>query len=222
MEQSPLIMDRMPDTAKISHSPKQVAIVEAATQLFLGLGFGAVSVDAIAAEAQVSKRTVYSHFENKEALFAGVMFGICERTGGQDGCPLFNEDLVRHMPIEDILQKTGEHILKIIVDPEAVKLFRVVMGESGRFPELGRRFYDFGPGSMIEMISRYFAHLSDLGKLEVDDPVIAAKYLVAMMIDPIKLELMCGIRDTVDDDEVHQIVANALRAFLKIYIPSQK
>ena len=202
-----------------TQSPKRLAIVEAATQLFLSLGFGDVSVDAIAAEAQVSKRTVYSHFENKEALFAGVMNGVCERGGGQAGCPLFSEELVRHMPMEEILQKTGEHILKIIVDPETLKVFRVVIGESERFPELGRRFYDFGPGSMTEMISDYLFRLSDSGVLDIDDPKKAAKYFLSMIINPVKLELLCGVREAVSEEEVRQIVSEALAAFLKIYAP---
>ncbi len=58
-------------------SPKRDAIVVAATELFLEHGFGDVSMDTIAAKAEVSKRTVYSHFENKAQLFEGVMGDAC-------------------------------------------------------------------------------------------------------------------------------------------------
>ena len=50
-------------------SPKRTAIVAAATELFTQSGYGAVSMDAIAAKAGVSKRTVYSHFPGKDVLF---------------------------------------------------------------------------------------------------------------------------------------------------------
>jgi TetR/AcrR family transcriptional repressor of mexJK operon len=219
MNQSALTMDSPPDQIQ---SPKQVAIVEAATQLFLSQGFGAVSVDAIAAEAQVSKRTVYSHFENKEALFAGVMYSFCERSGGSAGCPMFNEDLVRHMPMKEILQKTGEHVLSIIVEPTAVKLFRVVMGEAGRFPELGRKFYDFGPGSMKEMMGGYFEQKKQSGELDIDNPQQAAAYFFSMIMEPLKMELLCGVRESVSSEEVKQTVADALEIFLKFYSPRAK
>ena len=58
-------------------NPKRDAIVAAATELFLEHGFGDVSMDAIAAKAEVSKRTVYSHFENKARLFEGIMSDVC-------------------------------------------------------------------------------------------------------------------------------------------------
>lgn len=216
MNQSVLTMESPPD---LMQSPKQVAIVEAATKLFLSQGFGAVSVDAIAAEAQVSKRTVYSHFENKEALFAGVMYDICERSGGQAGCPMFNEDLVRHMPLREILQKTGEHVLGIIVSPTAVKLFRVVMGEAGRFPELGRRFYEFGPGSMKDALVGYFEQKTSAGELDIDNPDQAACYYCSLVMEPLKMELLCGVRDSVSPEEVSEAVADAVEVFLKIYSP---
>ena len=63
-------------------SPKQQAIVLAAAELFLHQGYGAVSMDAIAAKAEVSKRTVYSHFPGKDALFAAVMMGHCDSVAG--------------------------------------------------------------------------------------------------------------------------------------------
>src|SRR3546814_5485515 len=60
-----------------SASPKRAAIIAAATDLFTHSGYGAVSMDAIAAKAGVSKRTVYSHFPGKDVLFAAVMTRHC-------------------------------------------------------------------------------------------------------------------------------------------------
>ncbi|MCH8112342.1 MAG: helix-turn-helix transcriptional regulator, partial [Proteobacteria bacterium] len=66
---------------------KKELIIDAARTLFLKLGFGATSMDAIAAEAGVSKRTVYSHFQNKEALFAGIVISMCQELGGPPSDP---------------------------------------------------------------------------------------------------------------------------------------
>jgi len=209
-------MNRAEETAQ---SPKRLAIVDAATKLFLSQGFGAVSVDAIAAKAQVSKPTVYSHFENKEALFSGVMTGVCERAGGQEACPLANEEAARYMPMNELLQKTGEHVLGVITSPEAIEIFRVVIGEAERFPQLGRNFFEFGPASILEMIGGYISKKSNSGELVVDDPAKAAHYLVGMMVFPVQMGLACGARDPVSKDEISEIVADALKTFMKIYAP---
>jgi TetR/AcrR family transcriptional regulator, mexJK operon transcriptional repressor len=200
-----------------SSSPKRLAIVEAASKLFINQGFGAVSVDAIAAEAKVSKRTVYSHFENKDALFAGVMSGACERRGGMEGCPLSNEDVMKYAPVAELLQKTGEHVLGMITAPETVEIYRVVVGDSGRFPDLGRNFYEFGPASILKMTSAYLEAKSKSGELLIDDPVKAAKYLFGMITFPLQMEMATGMRDQVTEKEVRETVAGAVEAFLKIY-----
>ncbi len=203
--------------ADAPNSPKRQAIVEAASRLFLNQGFGAVSVDAIAAEAKVSKRTVYSHFENKQGLFAGVMTGVCEKQGGKDGCPLSNEDAAQYVPISEMLRKTGEYVLGIITAPETIEVFRVVMGDAGRFPELGRNFYEFGPGSILEMMTDYFSLKSESGELTLDDPAQAARYFLGMMTFPIHMQLACGVRKSPSEKEIQKIVADAVDAVMKLY-----
>jgi TetR/AcrR family transcriptional regulator, mexJK operon transcriptional repressor len=61
---------------------KAEAILSAAERAFLASGFGAVSMDAIAREAGVSKATVYAYFANKEELFGAVIAAVSERFGG--------------------------------------------------------------------------------------------------------------------------------------------
>src|SRR3981081_2768870 len=64
--------------SEIICSPKRRAIMEAATDLFAARGYGAVSMDAIARAADVSKATLYAHFESKDALFATIVKAACE------------------------------------------------------------------------------------------------------------------------------------------------
>ena len=98
-------------------TPKQESIVEAAAKLFLQHGFGDVSMDAIAAEAQVSKRTVYSYYQNKETLFGDIMLLLCKEQGGQERCPLAQEDLITTLLPSEIIRETGAHVLRIISSP---------------------------------------------------------------------------------------------------------
>lgn len=198
-----------------SENPKRAAIVEAACALFLESGFGATSMDQIAAAAEVSKRTVYGHFESKDALFEGVMNGLCTRLAG--GCPLGD---AWDGPPADVLGQAGRRLMHLITRPEAVALHRVVMGESARFPQLGHLFFKMGPGRVIEQLSHYLAILDAAGVLSVPDTEAAATRLLEMMRGPIHMPLLLGLRATPDDIEIAQSVDDAVRLFLAAHAPA--
>lgn len=198
-------------------NPKRQAIIAAAAKLFVANGFNATNMDAIAAEANVSKRTVYSHFENKESLFAGVMEGACAGQRDTEGCPLNCDVDIAAIAPRQMLHDTAVHVLSIITAAETTELFRVVMGESGRFPELGRTFWENGPGWVLNAVAAYLEEANQAGLLKVDDPQLAARQFLALMVDPIKLELTLGMREAPDAAEVDAISAIAVEAFLKIY-----
>ena len=86
---------------------KRAQIIEAATKLFMKSGYGAVSMDAIAARANVSKRTVYGHFADKATLFIAIMDGYCAGIGGtkvledkDDGRVDLDDDIAAGLPDE--------------------------------------------------------------------------------------------------------------------------
>ena len=190
-------------------NPKRAAIIQAACKLFLETGFGATSMDDISAEANVSKRTVYSHFDNKEALFEGVMSGLCERLAGD--CPLGDD---WHGPPDEVLTVAGNWFVRLVTRPEAVALFRVVTGESARFPKLGETFYRMGPGRMVERVAGYLSTQHAAGILDVPEPESAATRFLEMVRGPIHLPLTLGVRATPDDAEIAASVDETVRLFL--------
>ena len=198
-------------------SPKRLAILDAAAKLFVANGFGATSMDAIAAEARVSKRTVYSHFENKETLFAAIMEEACARQGGQESCPLCDEGAVANESVQEMIRRAAVHLLTIICADETTELFRVVMGESGRFPELGRTFYENGPGWILKVVAEYLQVAADAGKIDIDDPVLASRRFLGLVVDPIKLELTLAVRPAPDKAEIDMLAQQGAAAFMKIY-----
>ena len=98
---------------------KKELIVAAARKLFASEGFGAISMDAIAAEAGVSKRTVYNHFDNKETLFGEIMIDICHELGGPD-----LDDAPPVGAPEDILKAVGRMIVNRILSPQCPRFAR--------------------------------------------------------------------------------------------------
>jgi AcrR family transcriptional regulator len=108
-------------------------ILESATKLFLTEGYGATSIEAVAARAGVSKRTFYARFDDKAALFAAVVHRIIEQMR-----PPANVPLLEGATVQDILQRLAGLILRAALTPRALALHRLVTAESQRFPNLIR------------------------------------------------------------------------------------
>jgi TetR/AcrR family transcriptional regulator, mexJK operon transcriptional repressor len=193
-------------------SPKRAAIIAAATDLFTHSGYGAVSMDAIAAKAGVSKRTVYSHFPGKDVLFAAVMTRHCGTVSGTDGWDLDPEVEPREM-----LTDRGRRFLKLVTSREAVALFRTVTAEAERFPELGRAFFDSGPKCWTGSFEDYLRAQDERGRLRIPNPELAAKFLISVLKDPLHLRRMLGVQANVTDEEIAAHVDNVVDAFLEHY-----
>jgi TetR/AcrR family transcriptional repressor of mexJK operon len=204
-----------PETAENSEesvSPKRLAIIAAATELFTQSGYGAVSMDAIAAKAGVSKRTVYSHFPGKDVLFAAVMTRHCGKVSGGDVWALDPEVEPRQM-----LTDRGRRFLRLITSPEAIALFRTVTAEAERFPELGRAFFETGPKCWVGSFEAYLRAQDEKGRLRVPNPEVAAKFLFSLLKDPLHLRMMLGVQAKVTDEEIEAHVKNVVDVFLEQY-----
>ena len=121
---------------------KHRAILEAASTVFLGNGYLGTSMDEIAALAQVSKQTVYKHFADKESLFTAVVTVAVDAAGDPvtaEATALADSDDLE----ADLLVLARDQLGKVM-QPHLMRLRRLVIGEAGRFPELGRAFYDRG------------------------------------------------------------------------------
>jgi AcrR family transcriptional regulator len=198
--------------AKKEHSgrpDKRGQIVAAARKLFLENGYGATSMDAIAAEADVSKRTVYSHFQNKENLFGALITGMCESMGGPRAA------LAADQPPEEVLTAYGRRILNIVLNPEALAVFRVVLSESPQFPEISRMFCSSGPDPMCAFLSSYLAELDAAGTLEIGDPKIAAEQFINMVKGPFFTSLLFGVGEPPSEAEAERALDQAVSIFLK-------
>jgi len=210
MPQAASLSREAPDAPVVN--PKRAAIVGAATKLFLDAGYADTSMDTIAA---VSKRTVYSHFQNKAALFAAVMVDLCQRLVGP--CPLGEH--WTGAPSE-VLPVAGRWFLSLITSPEAIALQRVVMAESVRVPELGEVYMETGPKVIIGRVAQYLTDQNALGALDVANVEAAAAQFIELVRAPIFLPLSLGLRPPPDTDEIERTAGHAVSMFLKAYAPA--
>jgi TetR/AcrR family transcriptional regulator, mexJK operon transcriptional repressor len=164
-------------------------ILAAARTLFLKLGYGDTSMDAIARQAAVSKATLYSHFAGKDALFAALIVSECRHLSDQIGRRALDEPDIR-----DALLRVAHDFNNLLCTGYGLTMYRIVVAEAPRFPELGRVFYDSGPTVMIDRIAHLLRQAADRGLLKVHDPRIAAIQFISLIRGELHLTRVLGLK----------------------------
>ena len=201
----------MPQQAKPKPAApsKRERVVLAASRLFLDEGYGPTGMDAIAKEADVSKATVYSYYEDKSALFADVMLRMCEEIGGHREL----EELVGSSP-DDTLRAIARFWLESLMEAVRRQILQRVVAESRAFPEVGRKFWDTGPGRIEAFVAGYLADAKRQRLLDVDDPARAAASFVGQLAGLYLLPLLAGIRKRPSEAEIRRGVDDVVAGFM--------
>jgi TetR/AcrR family transcriptional regulator, mexJK operon transcriptional repressor len=195
---------------------KRRAILEAATTLFLRNGYRGTSMDEIAALASVSKQTVYKHFADKERLFAEIVTTTVDEVSE----PVHKEvlNLADSGDLEADLRDLARRQLAAVMQPRLLQLRRLVIGEASRFPELGRTFFEHGPGRTLAALASAFERLADRGVLELDDPNDAAAHFNwLIMSSPLNRAMLLGRDEPPEPTELGRVTDAGVRVFLAAY-----
>ncbi|MBT2511593.1 TetR/AcrR family transcriptional regulator [Streptomyces sp. ISL-98] len=193
---------------------KRQAIVRAARELFLRDGFG-VGMDAIAAEAGVSKVTVYNHFGSKEALFTAVITEALDEPLGTASMTAL-EGLAETDDLRTALIDAARTWVSAVTgNQDVIALRNLVAAELHRFPELGRAWKGHGPEGHHPAIAGALRALADQGRLVIPDLEVAIIQLYALLIFP---HLVFGAYGThIDDDLTDRLVTGGVDMFLSRY-----
>ena len=187
-------------------------ILEAARSHFFAHGLERASVDAIAAEAGVSKMTIYSNFGSKEGLFEAVVQDRTDRVmGGSTGV----EALDPTQPHKALLA-VGEQFLALTREEDALGKFRSVYGAAGAQPEACLAFYRQGAERLNSELAAYLRRANDAGTLKVKNPRLAADLFLAMFLGDghIRGLLMLEMPDA---RENKALLREAVRVFMAAY-----
>ncbi|ARU06848.1 TetR family transcriptional regulator [Comamonas serinivorans] len=195
-------------------SPKSLAILEAASRVFLAHGFSAATTDMIQREAKVSKATMYACFPTKEALFAAVIERQCAGT---------HQAVSAIAVVPGNLAKTltdiGLAYLRIVLSPEGLALLRVIVADAPRFPDLARRFHLAGPRVIIGMLAERLGQAAQAGEVNVQAVGIdaAAALFISLVRGEGQLECLMHPESHPSAEQLDRWVRLAVTTFMAAF-----
>ena len=190
-------------------SAKRDAILDAARAIFLDQGYAAASMDSVAAEAGVSKATIYAHFTGKDDLFGAMIRSRCERNATF-------APLEAGFDARKTLTVIGQRLLDLLLQPQTLAVYRLVVSEAERHPDLAKAFYESGPGTGRAQIAQMIAELAERGELTVTDPSVVADLFVGMLRTDLFMRSLLGLPQP-EGRSVESAIADAVETVLRAY-----
>ncbi len=165
---------------RLAHRPvdqaKQDAILACARAEFFEFGFESASIERIAATANVSKVTIYNHFQNKENLFSAMVGSECQIMRGN--LPELSEE---EIPLRAELINFAKSMMNFLSSPDIIRFDRRMAAEVERHPEMGELFLNAGPRLMQKMLTEMLEAEMERGRLAKADPAQAAAHLYGIV-----------------------------------------
>ena len=203
-----------PSRREARRQSRQEAIVEVAGPWFLEHGYAGTTMSAIAAELGGSKGTLWNHFPSKEALFGAVLERVTAEFRAQILVALNRSD-----DLEQVMRKFCRQFLVKVTSPEAIALHRLIAAEVGRFPEIGRIFYDRGPLVTQQLLADFLSDAMERGLLRKDDPLGAARNLIGMCLYGTHQQVLLGVIDCASPEAIAKDAQRAADVFMRSYAP---
>lgn len=210
------------DTLKTRRIPRgekrREEIAAVAEGVFLDLGFTETTMQIVASRAGASKETLYRHFGSKEGLFSEVVRARSARVYGEA-----EGDFPLHGEPREVLHKLGFNLLRLLLNPDPICLFRIVVAEAPRTPELGRIFFEQGPAQILQQLTLYLEGAVRQGLLTCPDSTLAAKlFLGAVVANRHIMMLVAPGWEQATEETIRHHVDEAVALFLARYAPDAK
>lgn len=187
-------------------------VITGARAVFMREGYEGASVDEIARDAGVSKATLYSYFQDKQALFLAVLEGECnvqKKASMEVAC--------QSQDIETALHLMASSMMSFLLSEDGLAIFRICVAEAQRFPALGAAFYDSGPKNGMEQLSAFMASPRAQSELNITDPHQAADTFMQLCRSDLMLRRLMGVAPVPDEATITAQADQVVRTFLARY-----
>lgn len=191
---------------------KRRDIIDGARRVFFDKGFDGASMDEIARASSVSKATIYVYFQSKEDLFQALV-AVDRRKSAERLFEFDPEDT----DVASLLHRIGVSFMTMMVQPDHIRLVRMVIGAAEKFPAVGQTFFETGPCHGGRRIAELLARQTELGHLAVDDCEMAAFQFFNLCQGNQVKGLMFGTGQAPTAAQIDATVTSAVRVFLAAY-----
>jgi TetR/AcrR family transcriptional repressor of mexJK operon len=197
--------------------------MEAATALFLRDGYRNTSMDQVAADAAVSKQTVYKQFADKEQLFRDIVLGVTSNSEAiinDITSVLHSSDVASRAQLRAVLTDLARRYIDGVLQPHVLALRRLIIAEAERFPDLARTYFEQAPARAIEAVANALQTYIERGLLAADDPRLAAAHFAYLALAIPLDRAQFYPRERPSAAERDRLASEAVRIFLAAYAPS--
>ncbi|MGR3465139.1 TetR/AcrR family transcriptional regulator [Limimaricola sp.] len=197
---------------EIRKGRKYDQVLHGAREVFLGEGFEGASVDDIARAAGVSKATLYSYFPDKRLLFLEVARSECRRHADNALAEIRTSG-----PPAEVLGQVARRKIAFYTSDFGLRMFRVFVAESARFPDIGRAFYRSGPEMGRAHMVDYLKQAVERGELAVEDFALAADQFHELCSADLFHRAIFSVNDSFTPEECDRVADGAVETFLARY-----
>lgn len=195
----------------VQESAKRRQILDGARRVFLADGFDGASMNDIARVAGVSKGTLYVYFDSKEALFEALIRDDRKQQAERLMIPAGAADP------RASLAAWGRELISLMTQPELIAQVRIVIAATGKFPNLGRAFYESGPCYGETCLAARLEAWRTAGALEFADARRAARQFIDLCKSGIFSGCLFGVTETATAEEIGETVDAAVEVFMRAY-----
>ncbi|OCG81548.1 TetR/AcrR family transcriptional regulator [Xanthomonas euvesicatoria] len=177
-------------------------------------GYAGVSMDGIAAQAGVSKLTVYSHFGDKESLFSEAIRAQCQH--------MMPDDLFDHAPkgaLRDQLTEIAHAFFAMVSTESAISTHRMMMAPGTGDVHIREMFWDAGPKRTQRALADFLSARVADGQLEIPDVARAASQFFCLLKGELYALMMCGLHGQPTRAQVNEHIDTSVDFFLRAYAP---
>lgn len=185
-------------------------VLEVAKGKFLSDGYQETSLDAIARDAGVAKKTLYCHFGSKAGLFDAIMRALTEAWVDE-----LRKIVANERGPGAVLEAAALHLLDVGTRREMVELYRLLLVESRRFPALVDAYRNrCGKIVGMEPLTEYLQHAADRGEIRLDNVDLAVEQFVHLVLGGVRARIMLGIASRPNAELRRRIAKQAVGIFV--------
>lgn len=193
---------------------RRQAMLEAAADLFMEKGFERTSLTDVIERSKGSRSTLYEAFGNKEGLLRAMVAEVGRTIWDQAILDFTASRQTRSVVSEDSLIRFGLHLLQTATTPLSVAVYRVVVAEAHRFPEIAALFFDSGPRVLVERLTEVFRSGQEDGVVIAGDPRHLAQVFIGTLFGDFHIRRTLGLVPAIPPAEMEVHVRAAVQVFL--------